>query len=223
MTVLCVSGGPAVRPEPLLRRRRHRGRQDGVDVPQHVRRRLRHHHRRRLARRLFGRAVVVVGADGKVAYTELVPEIGRSPTTTRPGRAVAERRRSVAGEDAHRRERADAPASTLCAQLRPRRVRRRTHRRDERQVDRRSARPRPSTPGRPRGGARRAPGRGSPGSRAWSASPPARGPGGRPARGTRRDGGAAPAPPGAGSSTCTDHEGSGLWIDSPRNLWVSWG
>ncbi len=28
---------------------------------------------------LLGRAVVVVGADGKVAYTELVPEIGQEP------------------------------------------------------------------------------------------------------------------------------------------------
>jgi thioredoxin-dependent peroxiredoxin len=28
---------------------------------------------------LLGRAVVVVGADGKVAYTELVPEIGTEP------------------------------------------------------------------------------------------------------------------------------------------------
>ncbi len=28
---------------------------------------------------LLGRAVVVVGADGKVAYTELVPEIGSEP------------------------------------------------------------------------------------------------------------------------------------------------
>ena len=28
---------------------------------------------------LFGRAVVVVGSDGKVAYTELVPEIGSEP------------------------------------------------------------------------------------------------------------------------------------------------
>ena len=28
---------------------------------------------------LLGRAVVVVGADGNVAYTELVPEIGSEP------------------------------------------------------------------------------------------------------------------------------------------------
>lgn len=28
---------------------------------------------------LLGRAVVVIGADGKVAYTELVPEIGQEP------------------------------------------------------------------------------------------------------------------------------------------------
>jgi thioredoxin-dependent peroxiredoxin len=28
---------------------------------------------------LLGRAVVVVGADGKIAYTELVPEIGQEP------------------------------------------------------------------------------------------------------------------------------------------------
>lgn len=28
---------------------------------------------------LLGRAVVVIGADGNVAYTELVPEIGQEP------------------------------------------------------------------------------------------------------------------------------------------------
>jgi thiol peroxidase len=28
---------------------------------------------------LLGRAIVVVGADGKVVYTELVPEIGTEP------------------------------------------------------------------------------------------------------------------------------------------------
>ncbi len=28
---------------------------------------------------LLGRAVVVIGADGKVAYTELVPEVGQEP------------------------------------------------------------------------------------------------------------------------------------------------
>ena len=28
---------------------------------------------------LLGRAVVVIGADGKVAYTELVPEIAQEP------------------------------------------------------------------------------------------------------------------------------------------------
>ncbi len=31
---------------------------------------------------LLARAVVVIGADGNVAYAELVPEIARSPTTT---------------------------------------------------------------------------------------------------------------------------------------------
>jgi thiol peroxidase len=34
---------------------------------------------------LLARAVVVVGADGNVTYTELVPEIGQEPEGTRPG------------------------------------------------------------------------------------------------------------------------------------------
>ena len=78
-TVLNVSARPAVRPEPLLRRRGNRERESasafrstfgddyGVKIADGP-----------LAG-LFARAVVVVDADGTVTHTQLVPEIGSEP------------------------------------------------------------------------------------------------------------------------------------------------
>ena len=61
---------------------------NGVDVPQRLRRRLRRDDGRGPAGRPASRAVVVVDADGNVAYTEQVPEIGQEPELRRrPRRA----------------------------------------------------------------------------------------------------------------------------------------
>ena len=73
-------GRPAVRPGPVLRRRGHRERADRVHLPQRLRRRVR---RRRWPTAscsgLLARAVVVLDEQGKVTYTELVPEIANEP------------------------------------------------------------------------------------------------------------------------------------------------
>ena len=91
---------------------------------------------------LLARAVVVVGADGNVVYTELVPEIAQEPNydaalaALEPAAGACCRcQRSAAGEDAHGgqsvRMRSASTLSRSCAHASARRC---THRRDERQV-----------------------------------------------------------------------------------------
>ena len=48
-----------------------------------------------LGRGLFSRAVVILDADGKVIYTEQVPEISNEPNYDAAITALAERRRST--------------------------------------------------------------------------------------------------------------------------------
>jgi thiol peroxidase len=66
--------------EPVLRRRRHRERDDGVDVPQQLRRRLRRDGWLTGAcAGLFARSVVVLTPTARSIYTQVVPEIAQEP------------------------------------------------------------------------------------------------------------------------------------------------
>ncbi len=73
-------GRPPVRHGPVLRRRGHREREGRLHVPLGLRFGLR---RRRSptasSQGVLARAVVVIGPDGNVKYTELVPEIAQEP------------------------------------------------------------------------------------------------------------------------------------------------